>query len=818
MNRPRSSHMLMATASVALLAGAAFAQDDAISSDEESGLKFDKVVVTGVASGTAKLDTSVSVSTVDFEDAFKTAPRSLGELYRSIPGVRSEPATGEGNGSIAVRGIPLATGGYKYVQLQEDGLPVLQFGDIVAGNVPNYVRGDFALDRIESVRGGSASTLATYAPGGIINHISKTGEDGDGGSIGVSLGLDYDEIRYDFDYGGEIANDLFFHVGGFYREGEGTRDIGYDGNQGGQFKANLTKRFDNGYVRLSYKNLDDNIATYTRAPASANGGEFGSVPGFDGRDQAVSSALRTNAPKLDYLGQPLTRDVSDGITTKSEAFGVEASFDLDGGWTLTNRFRTSDTSGDFIAPLALNYGDAVDLAADGFWACGCDPTLTYANGPNAGQPFSGDALGILELDFNLDDLGLTVNDLRLSKDFDNVTVTGGLYTSQQTIKQTWNNWEYYIVEAVGDNAAGIAITDSDTGELVSGPGGVSGNAFLSYFLDLEYDTIAPYIDVNIELDRLTLNGSIRQDTTEVTGFAAKAGKFFGTGVVPTDLNNDGDTTDVLDNVAIAQEGVTDLATNADYERDFTSYSFGANFAVSDNQAVFARYSKGGVLVADRLWDGSTLDNNRLEAANTGLLEGIDEVRQAEIGYKYNGPNFDAFVTGFWTESDETQSEVTQQRVFTQTYEAYGIEVEAIAEFGDFIINGNFTWTDAEIIEADDPTLIGNRPNRQADYIFTVTPEYNRDRLSVGASFVGSGDFFHGDTETVKQDAYILVHGFVSYDLTDDLTLSVNANNLFDEFVNSFSESGIFTGPNGTSVNLAENLNGRTVSASLKYSF
>ena len=188
----------------------------------------------------------------------KTAPRSLGEIYRSLPGIRSEPATGEGNGSIAIRGIPLATGGYKYVQLQEDGLPVLQFGDIVAGNVPNFIRGDYTLSYVEAIRGGSASTLATYAPGGIINHISKDGSSEEG-AIGVSYGLDFDEIRTDFSYGsGELGNSgVFFHVGGYFREGEGARDVGYNANSGSHLKFSITKDFENGYVRLTYKNIDE---------------------------------------------------------------------------------------------------------------------------------------------------------------------------------------------------------------------------------------------------------------------------------------------------------------------------------------------------------------------------------------------------------------------------------------------------------------------------------------------------------------------------------------------------------------------------------
>ncbi|NRA31079.1 MAG: TonB-dependent receptor [Parvularculaceae bacterium] len=811
----KSTHAaLMAT--TALMMSPAWGQAAFDDGEDDGG---DTIVVTGVAAQANKTSTSISISTVDPRDAFKTAPRSLGELYRSIPGIRSEPATGAGNGSIAVRGIPLATGGYKYVQLQEDGLPVLQFGDIVAGNVPNYVRGDFTLRRIESVRGGSASTLTSYAPGGIINHLSKTGEDSEGGSIGFSTGLDYEEYRADFDYGGEIANDLFFHVGGFYRVGEGPREVGYNANDGGQIKFNITKRFDDGYLRLYYKHLDDNIATYTRAPTLANNGSYRPIPGFDGRDQAVSSAFRVNVPKLDHLGNPIDRRVGDHITARVDALGLEFSKDLGDGWSVINRFRTSEVRGDFNAPLALNFGEAGTLAADGFWACGCTPELSYANGPNVGQAVGPEtlALGILELDFDMDDLGLTVNDLRVSKAFDGLVVTGGLYLSSQNIRQTWNNWEYYIVEALGDNAAGIAITDTATGEVVSGAGGVSGNAFLANNVDLNYETVAPYIDATWELDDLTLNASFRRDMTEVTGALAKAGKFFGAGVVSRDLNGDGDTTDVLDTVAIAQEGVTELAITPNYDREFNSYSFGANYQFAPRMAVFGRYSRGGVLVADRLWDGSNLNENRILAANTGLLEGIDVVKQAEVGYKFNGPIFDFFATAFWTESDETQSEITTQRVFTQTYEAYGLELEANARWGDFAVNGNLTWTDAEIIAADNPAIIGNQPNRQADYIFTLVPEYNFERVTVGAAFVGSSEFFHGDTETIRQDGYVLTHLFANFEVTEDVTLGLNVNNLTDEFINSFSESGIFASPIGDA-NLAETLNGRTINFSLRYDF
>ncbi|WP_163360909.1 TonB-dependent receptor plug domain-containing protein, partial [Escherichia coli] len=88
------------------------------------------------------------------------------------PGIRAEASGGESNANVAVRGIPVSAGGARYIQFQEDGLPVLQFGDIAFATPDTWMRADAAFDRLEVVRGGSASTLATGAPGGIINFIT----------------------------------------------------------------------------------------------------------------------------------------------------------------------------------------------------------------------------------------------------------------------------------------------------------------------------------------------------------------------------------------------------------------------------------------------------------------------------------------------------------------------------------------------------------------------------------------------------------------------------------------------------------------------
>ncbi|MFY8005453.1 MAG: carboxypeptidase-like regulatory domain-containing protein, partial [Chitinophagaceae bacterium] len=218
-------------------------------------LSLTDVVVTGTTGARPKLATSVSTSSIRYDEAVRAAPRTTAEIFRNIPGIKAEASGGDGNTNITVRGIPISAGGSKYLQLQEDGLPVLQFGDIAFATADIFLRADQSIGRIEAIRGGSASTLATNSPAGIINFISKTGGT-NGGSIALTSGLDFNTTRTDFNYGGSLSDDVSFHIGGFYRSGEGPRTAGYTANNGAQIKMNFTKKFKSGYARVYLKYLN----------------------------------------------------------------------------------------------------------------------------------------------------------------------------------------------------------------------------------------------------------------------------------------------------------------------------------------------------------------------------------------------------------------------------------------------------------------------------------------------------------------------------------------------------------------------------------
>jgi len=124
---------------------------------------LDDIIVTGVLNPKSKIESSVSVTSLQPAKIMQSAPRSTAEIFRTIPGIRSESSGGEGNANIAVRGVPISSGGSKYVQLQEDGLPVLLYGDIAFATSDIFMRFDANVARIEAIRGGSASILSSNA-------------------------------------------------------------------------------------------------------------------------------------------------------------------------------------------------------------------------------------------------------------------------------------------------------------------------------------------------------------------------------------------------------------------------------------------------------------------------------------------------------------------------------------------------------------------------------------------------------------------------------------------------------------------------------
>ncbi|MFK8054214.1 MAG: TonB-dependent receptor [Woeseiaceae bacterium] len=843
-------------AALGLFAGTIAAMSGPAAAQEQDVIE--EIIVTGVPrGGVTKLEASVSVSAVPNEDVVKLAPRSVAEVFRSLPGIRSESSGGGGNANLTIRGIPLATGGSKYMQIHEDGLPVLEYGDINFANTDNFIRFDSSIDRIESIRGGSASTFASNSPGGIINMISRTGVD-EAGSVGLSFGVDYDEFRTDFEYGGRLTDDIRYHIGGFFRDGEGVRETGFNGDSGGQVKFNITKEFDDGFLRFYAKVLDDKVTTYLPSPIRYEGGDsFGPVAGYDASSQTTHSQQTNNITSFDQFGNPVSRAVSDGIESNVRAFGFEFDKDIDDTLTINNKFRTSSVTGGFISPFTDGFAGGTDTIANKGVAL-CDQAsvggvaLDCAGGVVAtvnGQAADPNQLAYTNLlfDTTFNDVGLLVNDFKVTKQFNNVSLTGGVYYSKQNIDISWNSWNTRMQTLDGANsqninyvAVGAGIdADGNPVDVTLADNGAVTQSFLAWDWDLEYTTVAPYLNVGFDIgDNLTIDASLRRDSVEARG--RRLDGCCG-GNISTDLNGNGsigqfevtngvitrlDSDALLENSGAVSSGfitggVRSLngnnaaVTNVNYDANNTSYSLGGAFVLNDDSSVFLRYSSGGRAIADRLTQVAGSLNS--DGSLTNTTDGFDEVTQLEFGYKYLGSNWSLFATYFNTEVEETNAEVTSGLTFVRDYEANGMELEGDYTFTDnFSLNGNLTWSDAEIAsDATNPGVVGNTPRRQADFIWTINPDYSTERFSVGATIQGSTDYFVSDANSLKQEGYNLINLYGVWYVTDRFTLNVNINNVTDEFVITESEEGT---ANVGDIVRARALSGTSTVVGLNYSF
>jgi outer membrane receptor protein involved in Fe transport len=774
-------------------------------------LSLSDLVVTGVGNPRSKLSSSVSVSTLRSDDINKAAPRTTAEIFRSIPGIKSEASGGDGNTNITVRGVPISAGGSKYLQLQEDGLPVMQFGDIAFATADIFLRADQSIGKIEAIRGGSASTMASNSPAGIINFISKTGAT-EGGMISTTSGLDFGHFRTDFSYGAPIGNGLSFHAGGFYRMGEGPRTAGYTANNGGQLKFNLTKQFEKGYVRLYAKFLNDRAAAYMPMPLQVTGTNasptYSSLPGFDARKGTLHSPYLLQNFGLGVNGDRRTSDVADGMHPVSKSLGFEFNFRLGEGWSIENRGRFSANNGRFVTPFPASVGATGDMLSTIAGAKGWDLNNATVRYGNSNTAYTGSNAMIIHMfDVELNNFNNFVNDFKLKKKFKGGEVTLGYYKSMQNISMAWL-WNSYLTDVVGDGLRPLDIVNA-SGDVLTQNGlfaygvPVWGNCCQRSY-DTKYEISAPSLTITVDAsEQLSFEAGLRWDIGKVTG------NYAGAAQSQQDVNNNG----VIDSTETSVSSINRAAAApVNYTYDYPSFSIGGNYKLNNRQAVFARFSQGASAKADRiLFSPSVLSDGSARGT-------FDKITQAELGFKSNFKKGGLFITGFYAEVNEAGGyEATTQRIIENHYRSIGVEVEANINITDELnLRGSFTYTKAKITDTA-AAIKNNMPRRQAPLIYNVVPTYSKGKWSVGASIIGTTASYAQDNNLLKFKGYVLVNPFISYKISKQLNASINGNNIFNALGITESEEGSIN-ENQTNIIRARAVTGRTLSATLSFSF
>jgi outer membrane receptor protein involved in Fe transport len=744
--------LALAVVALTLNAGAALAQANAPAAAPAApanpeAMSLERVVVTGTSVAGSKMKQSLSVSTLEADQIANSGATSTAELLRMLPGIHSENSGGEGNANVTVRGVPISAGGSRYVQFQEDGLPVLMFGDIAFGTPDQFVRADYSIDHLEVVRGGSASTLASNAPGGIVNFISKTGDDS-GGEIGFSEGIgQVRQHRLDVDYGGKIGAQTTFHVGGFDRQGDGGRPAGFNAASGGQIKANITQRFSDGFVRVYLKALDDKTPTFLPVPVTVVNGHIQRIPGIDPRTAFFINPAFPPDNVLGRDGNSVTTRPADGLHVVSDSIGAEAQFNLGNGWSIDDKFRRASNSGRFIGLFPTNNGDGAT--------------------PQASTTFTGALFNT-----SINDLGNTINDLKLSRTFADVgglgkaTVTAGLFNSTQDVSLTWFWNTYTLSKQNTGNSATLAGVGWDT----------FGGCCVRNF-DVTYVNTAPYAALTLDTGPVTIDASVRRDQQKANGYAEGG------------------------NASTRSGWDTANAQRVDYTLGHTAWSLGANVAANSSLAFFARASDGESFAADRLLYGTPLDGT--------VPISLNEVKQVEAGAKWRWQGLNVFGTLFNARTTESNYEATTQTFTSNRYRASGLELEIGYTLDALRLNGGLTLTHSRISDSNDATTIGKTPRRLAKVVLQASPSYVVGDAEFGGTLIYTGKSFGDDANTITLPAYTLVNAFLNYRLSERATVGVSVNNL----TNAIG----YTEIEGDG-HAARSINGRTGLVSVKYAF
>jgi iron complex outermembrane recepter protein len=799
----------------------------------DQGEALQEVVVTGVMIPQAPA--SVAVSTLNAAAIEQMVPISAADLLRNVPGVFVNTALGEIRNIVYSRGISAnsneAASGYYYVSLQEDGLPVT---NVTANNYgPDYFyRQDASLERLEALRGGSAAVTGPNAPGGIFNYISKTGKASPGFEVRARSGLEGDGrnpfYRADVFGGGQIRDDLYYAVSGFFRKSDGPRDPGYSFNRGGQIKANLLWEYDGGSVQLYGKYLDDHNAWNEFKPA-VNFGDPTLAPGISQYDSFLipraphDFVTTANSSAQRWDAEELAHNVSSVI-------GVKNDHEFGNGWSVRHNLKYVHNKSDWntaalVFPVSINDSFTnvlLNSTAPGTYTyrdlnsgallaqvnvAGATRTLVVNNLPNQ-QAVPNGVLTQVAFNFH-PDVKEVMDQLSVSRTFERGSVTLGTFFADSDVSQSGGGAGMGL-SAIQNHPGLIGITRTTPAgvvQQVTSPEGFAGigQRFGGAPFEADQRQISVFSGGDIALtEQLKFDAAVRYDDIRVKG-ANNVAVPNPNSANPAFGGLDGNPNTLYDNFAVTYRSPFDY----DFSLNYMSYSGAFTYDFDDRHAVYTRYSRGSKAPDLQFFLGyDTLDElNNMKPIPQRIV-------QIEAGYRFRGEKLRVTATPFYSElSDVGTSQIGTNTdgsayvppILFAITKTVGIELEADVDLGTaFNLRTALTLQDSQsedfaiwVFGAAGPQddTISRVPDGDADNsakvmattTLTFTPV---DRLTSFLTWRHMGKRAANRYNAFDLAAFDEVDVGATLHITDHLSVGANINNAFnEEGVLSFAPSG-----------------------------
>ncbi|MDO7172994.1 TonB-dependent receptor [Mariniflexile sp. AS56] len=805
-------------------------------------LNLHTVVVTGTFNPRTQLESSTSISTLTAKQIKQVSPQGTASLLQNIPGTYTDASAGEVFTRVYTRGISAAAEddmGWYYVSLQEDGLPVSLLQHSYYG--PDlFHRVDLTTQKVEALRGGSASITAMNAPGGVYNFISRNNTEGLSGEIQTQNGIQGEgnpTHRVDAVLGGALGNNWFFNAGGHYRYEDGARNTDFTFSKGGQFKFDVTKENAHGYFKLYAKYLNDYTNRYNGVaatdwnnPKPAFGQDFNSTA-------LLMPAFKAAIPDGRYLNEGVTNtfDPSQGVHAKDLAFGFDLFQNLGNNWSVKNNIKFSSKSANWQTSISNAF---VSIS---------DPTVYYL--VSNGNPFpvgqivfrdanSGSELARIDNSgiFNGNPSEYLTND-RLPNDA--VLGTSTWYKDnasdeimqQLTFRKKHENHDLNLGLASGfsdtsvftqgsfafstyeNNPRMLQVTLENPNEPVlalSDSNGVSNYGGLFFTNSRATATqLAAFANDQWKLsDNLELDLGLRFESIKHKGSNDRFAPFNQSGGL------DGDDNTAYDNNILQPTGEQD---NFNYNYNYLSYSTGVNYKITNDAALFGRFSKG-----HKAPELNYYFNNFSNVPINKKGE-VQDINQIELGLKSNLKNLSFTTTLFWSELknigvtnfefDGDTNSIFYTPIQFNTSRTVGLEWESVyAPLENFAFRFNGIFQDPKATKwnvydaagsvdmSDDSTtdFSGNRLAFNPKLMLNLTTEYARNGVSSFIKWQYMGKREGNAANAFQLAAYSIFNAGLGYQFNKHISANIIATNVLnsDGLANFFGANSFGANANG----------------------
>lgn len=780
-------------------------------------LSLKTIIVTGVNQPLLNMNTSIALTNFDKNDLAEIAPYSTADILRHIPGFYVETSGGEVQNNLFSRGMP-AEGSYQYIVMQEDGLPIYEAGNIDWVSADNFFRMDGTTRSVEGLRGGSAGIFASNAPGGIINMVSETG----GGKMKGEVKLqtsDFGQLRIESRAGGSIKPTWDYHLGGFYRVDNGVRRTGFKANDGGQLKANITKRFNRGFVRISGKYLNDKNVFYLPIPLRNTVKPKG-IKGFDPNYGTLTS-VNIDAITFPTPEGEKTFDLTDGMHTKLAYIGTHTEIELGDGWTMTNknRFSKIDKTSNAIISI-FNPMLARDYAKTHMTPnLDHHPIYTYVDD---GSPFDIHKANenglVVEAGWwaNTNQLQNFINSLEFTKNTEKSTFTMGGYFSYFS-NATERHWANMLLEVNGNQPRALDLHfENSSGDIVK---------YATYNGITDFNSFDKYENTSGVARVLAtfghFNYKILPNLNLDMGFRAE--NLVASGIIENTKRYQPDPLEIGDELLLSLGSMIygdGTYTPYDVNKSAVAWSVGANYGIHNNASAFVRFSDGYRMPDFDNWQG--------RQSNGGQIE---NVIQAEIGYKYTQDKFAASSTGFFSAinnqmttdaSIDTNGNILPFR--TRNSRTYGIELEsAVTLSKNFSLQLTATAQKAIYKVSPDQEIDiafpidGNDVKRIPRLFFIARPTYTYGNFKLFGSIFYVGNRWGDELNTNFLPAYSSVDIGLTY-RHKSYQFLLHAQNLTNSLGLTEGNPRIVGSINAAPTRMARPILGRSIVASVSYEF